>query len=543
MSIDVCLELPDNQQPAAVESKAVRAKTKAPLAIACFAAAVYLAFSAFVLRAELRETGTLVFPLDDTYITMALAKNLALHGVMGISPNHFVPATSCPGFVLLLAAAYFLTGPTVWWPLALSLAFGLAAILMAQRLLASTHWGIQLGALLAMLFFTPLHIMGLLGMEHTLHLFLVLVFLDAVTDSLAKQKPPAWSLLLLTGFMVSVRYESLFLVAVACLLYFQHRQVTAAVRLGLAAAAPVGLFGAISMLNGCYWLPQSIARKGLSVEAVTQTPMEFIHHFVSRLTYAPYLGVFVVMIVVLLTIPGVMKDRRARSMLGIVLGGILLQLALADVGWTYRYEAYVVGAAIATIAYVIPHVQFARNRWAVVFLLVFAVAGSGTLARRLVNAERTLPERSAAVYNQQFQMARFLSRFENGVSVAANDVGAINYYADIDCLDLAGLGDREVFRLLRQGNFTVASMMKLAKDRKVKIAVVYDSWFPFLSWTEPPVPISWTRVARWRTPYSSYLGSDTVSFYATSPEEAVKLKTSLAVFAPSLPPNVEVLDK
>ena len=163
--------------------------------------------------------------------------------------------------------------------------------------------------------------------------------------------------------------------------------------------------------------------------------------------------------------------------------------------------------------------------------LVLAIVGSFTLAQRTVDAETTLPYRSTAVYSQQVQMARFLSRFEEGVSVAANDVGAINYYADIDCLDLVGLGDRDVFWLKRKGVYSTAALAKLAQDRKVQIAVVYDSWFsisPLNSLSGPPLPLSWIRVAQWRTPYGAYLGGDTVSFYATNPTEAAKLKSSLA---------------
>jgi hypothetical protein len=546
VSVDVCIELPNSQRTTPTESKTVRARIKTPVVILCLVVTSYLALSFGVLRAGLRKTDTLVYPLDDTYIAMAMAKNLALHGVMGISATHFVPATSCPGFLLLLAAAYRLTGPAVWWPLALSLAFGVMAIFMAQRLLAAVHWKIQLAALLTISYFTPLHLMGLLGMEHTLHLLLVLAFLHVATDTLAKQKSPSWGLMLLTSFMVSVRYESLFLIAVACLLFLLSRQVTAAIRLGLAAAAPVVLFAAISVLNGCYWLPHSIALKGLSVNSVTRTPIEIVRHFEFCLVRAPYLGVLLVMIVVLLTIPQVLADRRTRSMLVIIFGGILLHLALADVGWVYRYEAYLIGATIATIAYAIQHLRTSRDQLAIVLLLVFATIGSWMLAQRTVEAERTFPERSAAVYDQQVQMARFLTRFENGASVAANDVGAINYYADIDCLDLVGLGDREIFWLKHRKNYTTSALTKLAADRKIRIAVVYDSWFSFLpkdQFSGPPLPTSWIRVVRWHTPYGEYLGGDTVSFYAANPVEAANLKSSLALFAPSLPPDVEVLDK
>jgi len=78
----------------------------------------------------------------------------------------------------------------VWWPLVLSLGFGLLALFVAQRLLADTHWGIQFAALGAIICFTPLPIIGLLGMEHTLHLVLVLAFIHLAGKALAYGKFP-----------------------------------------------------------------------------------------------------------------------------------------------------------------------------------------------------------------------------------------------------------------------------------------------------------------------------------------------------------------
>ncbi len=99
--------------------------------ILCVAGTLYLALSIHLLRAGIVATGQLTYPLDDTYITMAMARNLAFHGVWGITRSAFAPSSSCPGFLLILAAVYRLTGPTVWAPLILSLAFGLLAIFAA----------------------------------------------------------------------------------------------------------------------------------------------------------------------------------------------------------------------------------------------------------------------------------------------------------------------------------------------------------------------------------------------------------------------------
>lgn len=546
-SSEVCIELPkegESQTSAPPNPLLSRQGMAAPYAVLGIVLAIYLVFSIRVLRAELSSTGTLVFPLDDTYIGMAMAKNLVLHGVWGISATRFASAASSPGYILLLAGLYRITGPTVWGPLALSLTFGFLALVMAWRLLSGTHWGVQLPALLAISYFAPLHVIGLLGMEHTLHLLLVLGFLQFVGTALAQQKSPGWGLMLLTSAMVSVRYESLFMVGVAGLLYLLQRQVWPAIRLWLAAAMPVAIYGAVSMWNGSYWLPHSIAMKGMSGRLALQTPIELANHFERDLARAPYLGVLLCMIVVLLTMPYVLADKRLRVMLDMVFGGIILHLALANVGRAsvYRYEAYLIGAAIATIACGLPYLKFSRDKWQAAAISILALAGIVLMTQRTVEAAASLPERSNAIYSQQVQMALFMKKYEEGAVVAANNVGAINFFADIDCLDLYGLGDRDVFWLKRKGLYTNAALTRLAAARNVKIAVVYDYWFSLLTPIGgPPLPLSWIRVQRWRTPNGFYLGGDTVSFYAANPAEALKLKSALDGFAPSLPRDVEVL--
>lgn len=567
---------------------------KAQWLILSAAGVLYFGVCFYLLRAQMLLTGGLTYPLDDTYITMALAKNFALHGVWGITRNHFASASSSPGFVLLLAGVFRLAGINDWWPLVLSLGFGMLALIAAQRLLGGRSAAAQLVALCAIVLFTPLYVLGLLGMEHALHVALTLAFLDRVGRTLAREQSPSWGLLLLTGAMVSVRYESLFMIAAAGLLFLSQRQPRAAAWLAFSGAVPAVTYGVISVAHGGYWLPNSVSLKGLSGNEAIHRPIAAVLHLGRNLADAPHMAGLLAAVLLLLAVPAVRADGRARSMLAIVLVTTMLHLSLAQVGWAYRYEAYLVAAAIAAIAYALPHVKVARDqwastalltlagavlaqllfadagwvyphevyvlavaiaaiawaaryvklsreRWATAALLVIGAIGTWMLSQRALAAGRSLPERSMAIYCQQIQMARFLSRFEPGAGVAANDVGAINYYANINCLDLFGLADQDVYWLKKTGGYSTAAVAKLARDRQVKIAIVYDSWFSVFS--PPALPRSWVRVERWDTPYGSYLGGTTVSFYVIDPGEAAQLRHSLDLFAPSLPPSVQIFDR
>ena len=508
-------------------------------AILCYA----LLFWDLLRRMMAKTSGQFVFPLDDTYITMALAKNFALHGSWSLSHSGFQSATSTPAFLLLLSALYRVDGATVWGPLTLSCAFGLLAIFLAYRMLRGTEPLVLGLSLLAITVLAPLPVLGLLGMEHTLHIALVFSFLAAVTVTIAARSTPSASLLLLTAAMVATRYESLFMVAFAVLFFACQRQLRAAFALCAAAAAPVLLYGLVSLRNGCYWLPHSISLKGYAANSqLASIPVGLWRHFDSCLSRAPYLAALLTAILVLFSVRTVRKQTNLRAMLGIVAGAIFFHLLLADVGWVYRYEAYLVAASIAAISSAIAYLDPLRNKGTTVVFALCCALGLYQLAGRMWEAERSLPYRSAAVYQQQIQMARFLAQLEPGAAVAANDVGAINFFADIQCTDLTGLADKEIFWLKRQRKYSTDAISRITADRRVKMAVVYDTWFNDANPIGgPSLPGSWIRLQEWQTPYGQYLGGSVVSFYALDPAQSDRLQQTLDQFDSSLPAEVHVL--
>ena len=171
-------------------------------------------------------------------------------------------------------------------------------------------------------------------------------------------------------------------------------------------------------------------------------------------------------------------------------------------------------------------------------LAALMIAAALGLTVRSVWAMGSLPVWSASIYSQQYQMARFLSEYYQGASVAANDIGAINYFADLRCLDLVGLANIDVMRAKRRGTYSTDFIAYEAAKQRTEIALVYDSWFapkPKSEFGGPPLPANWVRVARWSVPDFGILGSDTVSFYAVRPDARDKLRQNLQAFAPKLP--------
>lgn len=67
--------------------------------------------------------GLLVYPLDDSYIHLAVARTLAQTGVWGVNPWHFASASSSPGWTLMLAVVARLFGSHLMTPIVLNLMF------------------------------------------------------------------------------------------------------------------------------------------------------------------------------------------------------------------------------------------------------------------------------------------------------------------------------------------------------------------------------------------------------------------------------------
>jgi hypothetical protein len=116
--------------------------------------------------------------------------------------------------------------------------------------------------------------MALMGMEHILHFLLTVAFAAAAITALGgteaddrRRRHRTMALSLLGALLGAARYEGFFLVAVACLALLVRRQFVRALSLALAAALPVAVFGALSVANGAFFLPNSLVLKAAGESA------------------------------------------------------------------------------------------------------------------------------------------------------------------------------------------------------------------------------------------------------------------------------------
>jgi len=253
----------------------------------------------------------------------------------------------------------------------------------------------------------------------------------------------------------------------------------------------------------------------------------------------PHLLVLVLLVLLLL----VLRLRRKRSLwesdtvLGAsFLAATYLHMHFAQPGPLHRYEAYPIAIGVVAVATLLHSLRPGCSRtW-------FRAAGvaTGLAAAVMIRAGGTViaqvPQAGRNISEQQYQMGLFLQHFYPDQPVAANDIGAINWLADIRCFDVWGLGTMQVARCKACGSLSPEMLATMADSAGVRIAIIYEDWLRLTG--TGAVPAQWTKVGSWRLRDNLVCGCDSVAFFACRPEERARLKECLGRFASQLPRTV-----
>lgn len=517
---------------------------KQTLIVRASAIILFLVICLAVVWASVPKTeGRYIYPLDDTYITMAMAKNLSQHGVWGITRYEFSSSSSTPLYLVLLAICYRFTAVTEWWPLVLAMIFGALAIIAADQFLSSLRIGMRAIALLAVVLLTPLYVIAATGMEHCLHIWLALIFVGIAVKSI-ETSLQSRVLFILAPVLVLVRFESIFLVGICAVLFLMRKRWKEGLGLMISIGVALGGYSWFSLAHGSGWLPNPVLIKGFdpSDSAKAAIPVTLIVRAIYSLFQAPYLGFLVLFLVAVIIATRTSLPTWDHRRLAIIVSllAILAHVALARIG--FRYDAYLVVLAIVSVFLILPALR--QRQWQTIIVLIAGALALQSLGWRSYHATSMQLKASVGVYEQQFQSARFLHRYFPQAGVAANDIGWISYGTDIHLLDLAGLASWDVFKANHDRTYTTATIDALAAQHGISIAIVYDSWFRGdrpRGFGGPHLPSEWVRVARWRLNENLYVGDTTVSFYATRPAGVSELRSALQSYASYLPPSVTVI--
>jgi hypothetical protein len=541
------------------------------IALAGALVALWIAFGVITAQSIKKTDGRLVYALDDAYISMAIAKNLAQHGTWGVRADQFTSSASSVLWILLLAAAYGCIGVHAWIPLAMNVFFASALAITVWAILKSFRVGplVCLVSLLLLIFWFPVVPIAFTGLEHILQAWIAVAFAYTAGQTLADGVSPKTQaaglklLLLLAPLVTLVRYEGLFLLAIVGLLCLIRRKIIAGVLVVGVGSLPVAVGGLVFMWKGWFFLPASVVLKG-STYAMDVVHWRGILGYLwaglaccaSTRHIALLLGTVCAILV--------FSDRKTWWSRGGVLAMVFLattwmhvQFAglrrfvkfdgnmpeFAALGWV-RYESYLVCLGVIVVVVLLRELALRRGlswrsvtprfgpSWArFAALAVPLVLLSYPLTARAIRAHSQTAQASVNNYQQQYQMGLFLQKYWPGAVVAANDIGAINFLADIRCLDLMGLADIDVARLRVANLFDSAQVQRITQEKGVDIAIVYDCWFK-----QPcALPPHWIKIGQWTIPNNVVCADSTVTFYAVDSQKAARLHDNMQDFLGRLP--------
>lgn len=493
--------------------------------------------------------GIFIYPFDDTFIHLTIADNL-LNGNWGINDNEFASASSSILYTLILAL-FRVFSNSVMIPFVVNCIAGIAILLAILLWLKkhAVHPVAQGIIILLIVFFTPLPLLIISGMEHTLQCLFSFLFIFYFSDWLeqnhqsGKQVLPAK--ILFFGVLVStIRYEGLFLVAIACVLLLLYKRVFSAIALGIISVIPLVIFGLISLHNGNYFLPNSVLVKSESFNY--SNILQVIYTIVFDKWVVAKNGMAALatqrLLIILPLVYLVFKKyvRPPYSFIIIFLfGATVLQLSFASTGYLYRYEAYLFFGFMI----IFPLIFFKYGKEVLRLLdsyisKISALALTFFLFFPVVLRSATAMDKTAQacinIYDQQYQMALFAKKYYDKSSVALNDIGAVGYFTDAKIVDLWGLASIEVAKSKKQHYWTAGFLDSLCRSNGVKMAIIYDSWF------SNALTSKWNKVASWNIQNNVICGDSMVSFYAVETTSRDTLRQQLEAFQPQLPASVEV---
>lgn len=448
----------------------------------------------------LREGGQFTYTLDDPYIHLTLARNIML-GSYGINPSEPAAPSSSIIWPFLLAPFSVFPGIFELVPLAMNLLCLSVFVCVLNALFAELPTRARLVTMACVVL--SLNVFGLVfnGMEHELQVALVAV----IVLSLVRKNYRYFYIA--ATILPFVRYEGLAISLPVLVYSFYSVNRRNSLRALIVIVIGMCSFSLWLHEHGLGYLPSSVLAKSTH-QGVGST----IRNLKTNLqNYG-----FMVPVIYWLSRYYWHSDRGLAL---VVVSATLLHFLFGQVGWYGRYEVYwltfvlllIMRAAFDGVA--LEHRVSTVVSFAALLPFVFYSLTSDTI---------NVPLASSNISNQQGRMAAIARAL--GEPVAVNDLGLISLRSGVYVLDLWGLGSIEALKA-RQAGADSAWIESAMESKQIKYAFVYDDWIP-------ERPGGWIKVAALKllerriTP-----ASGTVSFYATDPASAMKLKEVIERYA------------
>lgn len=415
--------------------------------------------------------GNFVYALDDTYIHMSVAKHIAEFGIWGVTKYGLASASSSPLWTLILTGLYMLENGDAYLyvPIAVNMFFALLVLNQTDSFTEryiSDSFSVRLTVLLTLVVATPLFTLSMIGMEHTMQLYITLLLVFKVVDVRNRYTTPDFVLLLAYAFfLAATRYDSFAVIAAVAAVAYPFLRTKSAWIMAVAVVPPA-LFAIWSLSNDLGVLPSSIIAKSAPLSIWLDVKLK-------NISASPILLVLTIVNTFLYFMTP-KEELDAKLYMKILFVASMLMLVFGHSGWLYRYDAYIVAMSAIAIIWFWQLMKKRENK-------DLKIVGLGLLIILLLYRAITPFIMTIAsthnIYAQHIQTANMIKTCFPDMIVAANDIGAITYFNEMHLIDMAGLGSYEVAKLLSSGAFTNEKANAILRREKVEVIIVYERWF------------------------------------------------------------------
>jgi len=433
----------------------------------------------FTIRERL-VAGTSGFPLDDSWIHLHFARNVAAGLGFVYNPGRPMAGSTAPLWTLLLAAGAFVAGATVVMAKVIGVACAIGAALVTRR--AALAWGASPAAgtvgAVALLWTGPIAWGGLSGMEVTLASLLVAGAL------LALARDQLWWTVALASLAVLARPEAALLLPLLALARpLAIGRIAAFVLVPAAVLAPMVAF-AWATVGAPY--PATAAAKvegGLigwlagTHEPLEQTllfrPWAFAREWIAWLWQThPLLPL------ALLALP--LAWRRGGRALGVTglallahpLGMALLAPYRGPGFQEGRYSIHLLPLAVVVLAVAFDATPARLRRPVLALWLALALW-------TLVPASERYAWGVENIEAMQVKIGHWVdTNLPPKARLALNDIGAIAFVSRREVIDLMGLVTPEILPYRRQGEDGV---IRYVTEVCPEYVIIFPTWFPRLA--------------------------------------------------------------
>ncbi len=486
-----------------------------------------------------KTEGYFTYPLDDTYIHLALAKNFLKYKVIGIN-GEFAFNTSSPFFTIILSLLFLIFGNNPLIPLIINIIISFLIIFYIFFFLKK-NFNLFYTLIFSILFYflIPIPTLIFLGMEHLLHLFLLLLLLNTLISFLFQEKKNYFLLFILSFLFSSVRYESLFFIFPFLLIFIYKRNFKETIFIFSGAFIPIFLFGFYSVIKGWLFFPTSVALKGFLFDF--ENPKRIIFDIGKKVYYhlTGYEFNLSILLFCLFSLYFLNKKieflkSKVQILSFVLFFNLIFHLSFAKIGRFYRYEAYIISFFLFLIIYFLKEYKLKDelkiiSKISLFFIIFLAAIPFILFSYKSLNM---IAIGAKNIKDQQIQMAKFLQKYYKDDWIGVNDIGAVCYFKE-KVFDIWGIGNLDVARKRLENKYDKNCLEDKINEYNIKVIIAYNVIFKYLG----GIPEGINFVGAWKIKDNLVCADDEVFIFARD-EEVQNLIKNLKEFSKELPKDV-----